>query len=388
MKELNEVVTSTPPSGIRKFFDVAQRMRDVVSLGVGEPDYVTPWRIREAAIYSLERGYTTYTSNAGLPRLRESISSDVSKRYGVTYPIDDIIITVGVSEGLDLALRTIVNPGDEVVYFSPSYVSYIPTIRLAGGTPVAIHTRGEHGFELQVEEVEAAITPRTKALLLSYPSNPTGTVQPRAKLQALVDLAVKHDLYIVSDEIYDRLTYVGQHTCIASLPGATERTVLLNGFSKAYAMTGWRVAYACAPAHVAEAMLKVHQYTMLCAPHMSQMAAIEALEHGEQDVQQMVIDYDRRRRFFVNGLNSIGLTCPLPGGAFYAFPSIAASGLSSEEFAQELLDDQHVAVVPGNVFGPSGEGHIRCSYATGLQQLEQALARMRTFLEKRGVGPA
>lgn len=388
MKPLNRVVTATPPSGIRRFFDVAQQMTDVVSLGVGEPDFVTPWRIREAAIYAIERGYTSYTSNAGLPSLREAVSDHLAGRYGVRYdPANEIIVTVGVSEGLDLALRALLNPGDEVVFVEPCYVSYLPGIRFAGGVPVAVPSRGEDGFRVHADALEAAVTPRTKAILLCYPSNPTGATQSREDLQAIVDIAEKHDLYLISDEIYDRLTYVGEHVCLASLPGARERTVLLNGFSKAYAMTGWRIAYVCAPRFVAESILKMHQYTMLCASHIAQMAATEALKNAESDVQEMVADYNRRRRFFVRGLNAIGLDCHEPAGAFYAFPSIARFGLPSEAFAECLLHEERVAVVPGNAFGESGEGYVRCSYATSLEQLEEALTRMRRFAERHGALP-
>ncbi len=384
MKPLNRVVEATSPSGIRRFFDLASQMEDVISLGVGEPDFVTPWRIREAAIYAIEHGCTAYTSNSGLIELRESISIYLSERYGIEYdPSNEIIITVGVSEGLDLAFRAILNPGDEVVFFEPSYVSYSPGIAFAGGVPVPVQSRGEDGFRCRPEELKAAITPRTKAILLCQPNNPTGSTQTRADLQAIVDLAVKHDLYIISDEIYDRLTYSGSHTCVASLPGARERTILLNGFSKAYAMTGWRVAYTCAPREITQAILKIHQYAMLCAPHVSQMAAIEALKHAENDVQSMIGEYDRRRRLFISGLNEIGLDCIEPKGAFYAFPSVRRSGLCSEEFAGLLLKEERVAVVPGSVFGASGEGHIRCSYATSLPNLEEALHRMARFMERR-----
>jgi aminotransferase len=388
VKPLNQAVTATPPSGIRRFFDVAGQMEDVISLGVGEPDFVTPWRIREAAIYAIERGYTTYTSNAGLPELRALICARLMARYGVRYDPDaETIITVGVSEGLDLALRALLNPGDEVLFVEPCYVSYLPGIKFAGGIAVAIPSRGDEGFRVRASEVEAAVTPRTKAILLCYPSNPTGATQSRADLQAIVDIAVRHDLYLISDEIYDRLTYSGTHVCVASLEGAPERTILLNGFSKSYAMTGWRIAYACAPRPIAEAMLKIHQYTMLCASHVSQLAAVEALKNGENDVREMVADYDRRRRFFVRGLNAIGMDCREPNGAFYAFPSIARTGMTSEEFAERLLQEERVAVVPGNAFGASGEGYVRCCYATGLAHIEEALARMRRFMERHGALP-
>jgi aminotransferase len=383
VKPLNHVIAATPPSGIRRFFDVAQKMEDVISLGVGEPDFVTPWRIREAAIYAIERGRTTYTSNAGLPELRESICAHLFGRYGVRYdPASEVVITVGVSEALDLSLRVLLNPGDEVVFVEPCYVSYLPCIQFAGGTAVSVPSRGEDGFRVSAAEVEAAITPRTKAILLCYPSNPTGATQGREDLQQIVDLAVKHDLYLISDEIYDRLTYEGEHTCVAALEGARERTILLNGFSKAYAMTGWRVAYACAPQPIAEALVKIHQYTMLCASNVSQWAALEAMQHAEADVREMVRSYNQRRRLFVRGLNSIGLDCSEPKGAFYAFPSITRTALSSEEFAERLLMEERVAVVPGNAFGPSGEGYVRCSYASSLAQLEEALKRMGRFMAR------
>jgi aminotransferase len=381
VKPLNSVIAACPPSGIRRFFDIAAEMDDVISLGVGEPDFVTPWRIREAGIYALEHGYTTYTSNAGLPRLRELICDDLATRYGASYdPRDECLITTGVSEGLDLVLRVLLNPGDEVIVPEPCYVAYEPCVGFAGGTPVRVPTRAEDDFAIDADVVAAAITPRTKAILIGSPANPTGAVQPRAALEALVRLAEEHDLYLISDEIYDRLTYDGTHTCLGALPGARERTVLLGGFSKAHAMTGWRVGWICAPQAVAELCVRVHQYTMLCAPHVSQLAAVEALTGPDDDVDAMVADYDRRRRVFVKGLREIGLDCPEPGGAFYAFPSIRSSGLDSETFAERLLHAESVAVVPGNVFGPSGEGHIRCSYATALPQLEEALVRIDRFL--------
>ena len=381
MKQLNDVIAACPPSGIRRFFDIAAEMDDVISLGVGEPDFVTPWRIREAGIYALERGFTTYTSNAGLPKLRRLICSDLADRYGADYTWDgECLITTGVSEGLDLALRVLLNPGDEVIVPEPCYVAYEPCVRFAGGVPVRVATRWEDDFAVDAAAVAAAVTPRTKAVLLGSPANPTGAVQPRAALEALVRLAEEHDLYLVSDEIYDRLTYTGSHTCLGALPGARERTVVLGGFSKAQAMTGWRVGWICAPAPVAELCVRVHQYTMLCAPHVSQLAAVEALEHADDDVTAMVADYDRRRRVFVKGLREIGLECPEPGGAFYAFPSIRSSGMDSTTFAEELLHAEGVAVVPGSVFGPSGEGHVRCSYATALPLLEEALTRMDRFL--------
>ncbi|HLK59791.1 MAG TPA: aminotransferase class I/II-fold pyridoxal phosphate-dependent enzyme [Chthonomonadaceae bacterium] len=384
-KALNTVISQCPPSGIRRFFDIAQQMENVISLGIGEPDYVTPRRVCEAGIQSLNQGLTSYTSNSGLPELRREICAMLARLYGVEYsPTTECLITVGVSEALDLALRVLLNPGDEVLVPDPCYVAYGPCVAFAGGTPVAVKTDAADGFRLHAERVEAAITPRTKALLLGSPANPTGATQSRADLERLVELANRHDFYLLSDEIYARLTYVGEHTCLGSLPGAFERTVVLNGFSKAYAMTGWRVGYACAPEPITTLMTRVHQYTMLCAPHISQIAAIEALQHAEEDVAAMIADYDHRRRCFVTGLNAIGLTCYEPQGAFYAFPSIRASGLSSEEFAERLLMEEGVAVVPGTAFGPAGEGHVRCSYATALPLLETALERMERFLRRTG----
>jgi aminotransferase len=381
VRELNGVIAACPPSGIRRFFDIAAEMDDVISLGVGEPDFVTPWRVREAGIYALEHGYTTYTSNAGLPALRRLICADLAHRYAAHYAWDgECLITTGVSEGLDLALRVLLNPGDEVIVPEPCYVAYEPCVRFAGGIPVRVATSWADDFTVDPAAVAAAVTARTKAVLIGSPANPTGAVQPRASLEALVALAGERDLYLVSDEIYDRLTYTGAHTCLGALPGARERTVVLGGFSKAHAMTGWRVGWICAPARIAELCVRVHQYTMLCAPHVSQIAAVEALEHAGGDVTAMVADYDRRRRVFVKGLREIGLECPDPAGAFYAFPSIRRSGLDSQTFAERLLHQQRVAVVPGDVFGPSGEGHVRCSYATALPLLEEAVERIGRFL--------
>jgi aminotransferase len=356
-------------------------MEDVISLGVGEPDYATPWRIREAGIFALESGITTYTSNAGLLELREAICVDLHRRYGIGYqPADECLITAGVSEGLDLALRALLAPGDEVLIPEPCYVAYEPCVSLAGGKPVTVATSGTDGFRLHADRIAAAITPRTKAILLSSPANPTGAVQAREDLAAVVELAVRHDLYLISDEIYERLSYLSPHVCVATLPGARERTILLGGFSKAYAMTGWRVGYLCAPAAISELACRIHQYTMLCASHISQLAALEALRTGEADADEMVADYDRRRRVFVKGLCEIGLDCAEPGGAFYAFPSIGSTGLTSQEFAEQLLYAERVAVVPGDVFGASGEGYVRCCYATALSELEEALVRIEHFL--------
>jgi aminotransferase len=381
LKPLSAAVLSVPPSGIRRFFDLVSEMDDVISLGVGEPDFVTPWRIREAAIYSLEKGRTNYTSNYGLLELRTEIARKTLERIGIVYdPACEVLVTVGVSEALDTAFRALLNPGDEVLVPEPCYVSYMACVRFAGGCPIPVPTRPQDGFRVRAEEIRARITPQTKAILLSYPSNPTGATMDAAGLQAIVDLAVEFDLYLVTDEIYDRLSYDEPHTSVASLPGARERTVLLNGFSKAYAMTGWRIGYACAPAPLLDAMVKIHAYTMLCASITAQLGAIEALKHGDRDADEMVADYDRRRRLFVKGLNDIGLSCPMPGGAFYAFPSIESTGLTEEEFTERLLNEQRVLVVPGSAFGPGGKGHVRCCYATATDQLQEALRRMSVFL--------
>ncbi len=378
---LSRLVRELPQSGIRRFFDIAAQMEDVISLSIGEPDFLTPWAIREAAIYSLERGQTTYTSNLGILELRELIAKQMHLLYGLRYdPQSEVLVTVGVSEGMDLAMRAILDPGDEVLVPEPCYVSYKPCVSLAGGIPVGILTTMENEFRVTVDQLEAALTPRTRAIVLGYPSNPTGAIMPREQLQPIVDFAVRHNLYLISDEIYDRLTYDGVHTSVASLPGAWERTILLNGFSKAYAMTGWRLGYVCAPAPVLAALLKIHTYTIMCAPATGQKAAIEALKSGEPAVRDMVGQYNQRRRLIVDGLNQAGLDCHLPQGAFYAFPSIRRTGLTSEEFAERLLFEEHVAVVPGTAFGLGGEGHIRCSYATSLAKIEEALHKISRFV--------
>jgi aminotransferase len=380
---LAKVVEQMPPSGIRRFFDIAAAMDDVVSLGVGEPDFVTPWTIREAAIYSLERGQTAYTSNYGLLELRRTIAAHLRALYGIEYNANgEIVVTVGVSEGLDLALRAILNPGDEVIVPEPCYVSYKPCVTLAGGQPVSITTLEENKFRPTVDQLEAACTPKTKAILVGFPSNPTGSIIPAEQLRSIVEFAEKRNLFIISDEIYDRLVYDQSFTSIASLPGARERTILLNGFSKAYAMTGWRIGYACAPERVLAAMVKIHAYTALCAPITGQKAALEALLNGEPAVQEMVQQYNHRRRLMVEGLNEIGLSCHMPDGAFYAFPNIKSTGLTAEEFAERLLFEEKVAVVPGTAFGASGAGHIRCSYATSVNNIEKALLRMQRFVSK------
>ena len=383
MKPISELVTSIPASGIRRFFDVVSKMPEAISLGVGEPDFPTPWRVREAAIYSLERGRTGYTSNYGLEELRVAIADYLIEHENLEYnPQDQILITVGVSEAMDLAMRALLNPGDEVICPEPCYVSYKPCILFAGGAPVVIPTTEQTAFRVEPERIRAAITPKTKAILISYPSNPTGAVAPRELLEEIVAIAREHDLYIITDEIYDRLTYDGRHTCLPTLPGAYDRTIYLNGFSKAYAMTGWRIGYAAGCAEVIEAMMKIHQYTILCAPIMGQMAALEAIRNGYDDSQEMIEQYDQRRRVIVKGLNEAGLPCLMPGGAFYAFPSIRKTGLSSDEFCERLLFEEKVAVVPGSAFGDCGEGHIRCSYATSIDKIEQALERIARFVKK------
>ena len=375
-------VEAIPPSGIRKLFDVVAQMDDVVSLGVGEPDFGTAWRVREAAIYGLERGRTSYTGNSGLLELRQAVAAHLRRRHGLGYePEGEILISVGVSEALDLAMRALLDPGDEVIVPEPCYVAYQPCVALAGGVPVAVGTTAAEGFVPSAEALRAAIGPRTRAILLNYPGNPTGAVPDEAALRAIAAVAAEHDLVVVSDEIYDRLSYDAPHVAFATLPGMRQRTLLLNGFSKTYGMTGWRVGYAAGPEPLIAAMTKIHQYTALCASRQAQEAAIEALRVPDRDVQAMVDDYDGRRRLFVGGLNRIGLPCHLPQGAFYAFPSIAQTGLSAEAFAERLLLEGRVAVVPGTAFGAGGEGHIRCSYATALSKLEEALERMERFVQ-------
>jgi aminotransferase len=357
-------------------------MEEVISLGVGEPDFITPWHIREAAIHSLEKGYTMYTSNYGLLKLRQELAKYLELRYNLNYDSErEILITVGSSEGLDLALRAILNPGDEVIIPDPCYVAYPSDIILAGGVPISIPTYKENNFVINASDIEPRITRQTKAILIGYPANPTGAVMSREELLEIAKLAQKYNLLVLSDEIYARLVYGVNYTCFASLPGMKEQTILLNGFSKAYAMTGWRIGYVAANRDVIEAMTKIHQYTMLCAPIMAQMAAIEALKYGDNDVEKMRQEYDRRRRLMVKRLNDIGLTCFEPKGAFYTFPSIEITGMSSEEFAERLLTEEKVAVVPGNAFGRCGEGFIRCCYATSLANIEEALARMGRFVK-------
>jgi aminotransferase len=380
---ISKRVESISPSGIRKFFDILSTMEGAISLGVGEPDFTTPWNVSEAGIYSIEKGYTMYTSNKGLLELRQELARHLHSHYGLEYdPETEILITVGVSEGLDLAIRSIINPRDEVLSPDPTFVSYGPCTVLAGGTFVPVPTTVENEFKVKAADIEKRVTDRTKAILIGYPNNPTGTVMGRDELTEVAEVAQRHDLIVVSDEIYNRLVYGVEHTCFATLPNMKERTILLGGFSKAYAMTGWRVGYAAAIPEIIEAMTKVHQYTMLCAPIIAQMAAIEALRTGEAAVKEMVADYDRRRRVMVKGLNDVGLACFEPKGAFYCFPSVKATGLSSEEFAEQLLVEEKVAVVPGQAFGECGEGYVRCCYATALSDIEEALRRMGRFVER------
>lgn len=387
-KIINRRVADVPPSGIRKFFDIVKKIPGAISLGVGEPDFVTPWAIRDAAIQSIEDGQTQYTSNWGLESLREKIAAYLRMRYRVTYsPADEILVTVGASEGIDLAMRALVCPGDEVLIPEPSYVSYAPAVTFAGGTPVPVKTRAQDCFALTPEALRTALTEKTKALILPYPNNPTGGVMDREQLMAIAQVLEGTDVIAVSDEIYSELVYGGhEHTAFASLPGMRERTITLNGFSKAFAMTGWRVGYACAPRALLAPMFKIHQYTMLCASMQGQVAADKALgrafETGFEDVRMMVRSYDRRRRLMVDSLNDMGLSCFEPRGAFYVFPSIRETGLTSDEFCTQLLEKKHVACVPGTAFGASGEGHIRCSYATSIENLTEALKRIREFVNE------
>lgn len=380
---LSQRVRQVKPSGIRKFFDIINTMPEVISLGVGEPDFVTPVHIRQAGVRSIELGHTKYTSNYGILELREELAAMLQRRYSLAYdPGKEILVTVGVSEGVDLAMRTIIDPGDEVISLDPGYVAYEADIIFAGGVPVAVPTYARYDFGVRAAEIAAAITPRTKMILLGNPNNPTGAVIPKIELEGIAELAIKHDLIVATDEVYSRLVYGQEHVCIASFSGMRERTILLDGFSKAYAMTGWRVGYAAAPAHILEAMLKIHQYAIMCAGTAPQEAALEALRHGEDDVQMMHQDYARRRRMFVDGLNRIGLACCEPRGAFYAFPYIGNTGLTDEEFAEKLLFEEKVAVVPGSSFGVAGKGYIRCAYCTAYDKLEEALIRMERFLKK------
>ncbi|TMD44476.1 MAG: aminotransferase class I/II-fold pyridoxal phosphate-dependent enzyme [Chloroflexi bacterium] len=384
---LSQRVRQVKPSGIRKFFDIINTMPDVISLGVGEPDFVTPGHIRQAGIRSIELGHTRYTSNYGMLELREELAAMLHRRYGLTYdPKSELLVTVGVSEGVDLAMRTIIDPGDEVISPDPGYVAYEADVIFAGGVPVTVPTYAKYEFAVRASEIASAITPRTKMILIGNPNNPTGAVIPQAELEGIAKLAIEHDLIVAIDEVYSRLVYDHEHRSIASLPGMRERTILLDGFSKAYAMTGWRIGYVAAPAPILEAMLKIHQYAIMCAGTAPQEAALEALRHGEDDILVMHEAYARRRRMFVDGLNRIGLPCCEPRGAFYAFPYIGVLGLTDEEFAEKLLFEEHVAVVPGSAFGSAGAGYVRCAYCAAFDQLEEALVRMERFLKKYSSG--
>jgi len=381
-ERVSPLVRSIPPSGIRRFFDIVAEMSGVISLGVGEPDFVTPWHIRESCVHGLQRGYTSYTSNYGLLELRQEITQMIETDYGVSYnPKCEALVTVGVSEALDLAMRAILSPDDEVLVPEPCYVSYQACVALAGGVPVSVCCTREHEFRVTVDQLAAALTPRTKALLIGYPNNPTGAVMSREDLAAIAQFAEKHDLIVISDEIYANLTYDGEHTCFASLPGMRDRTILLNGFSKAYAMTGWRIGYALSNEDFIAAMTKIHQFTMLCAPITAQIAAVEALQQGRPSRDRMVAEYDKRRRMMVEGFRNMGLNCFEPKGAFYVFPSIQNTGLTSLEFAEKLLQEEKVALVPGDAFGACGEGYVRCSYASSSKNLTEALDRIGRFIK-------
>ncbi|AWB43953.1 pyridoxal phosphate-dependent aminotransferase [Paenibacillus sp. CAA11] len=376
-------VQEIQPSGIRKFFDLVSGNKDIITLGVGEPDFVTPWHVRESCVYSLERGFTRYTSNAGTPELREAIAQYLYNAFQVAYePKDEIIVTVGGSEAIDLALRALIEPGDEILVPEPCYISYSPITMIGGGIPVGIETFAKDNFKLKADQLEAKITPKSKVLVLSYPSNPTGGIMTYEDWLPIAEVVKKHDLIVISDEIYAELTYGQTHVSFASLPGMKDRTILVSGFSKAFAMTGWRMGYACGHPDLISAMLKIHQYTVMCAPAMGQVAALEALTNGLEEKDRMVDSYNQRRRLVVQGLRDIGLDCHEPQGAFYAFPSIQSTGLTSEEFAQRLLMEGKVAAVPGDVFGLGGEGYLRCSYATSVAQLNEAIHRIGEFVHR------
>ncbi len=382
---ISERVQTIPPSGIRRFFDIAATMKDVISLGIGEPDFVTPARVVDSGIESLRRGETHYTSNSGTVELREGIAEYINRLYGIRYhPEDEILVTVGVSEALYLAMTAILNPGDEVIVPEPCFVSYMPEVVLAGGTAISVPTYAKDSFQVRAETIEAHITPRTKALLIGYPNNPTGAVMSRENLEALAQVAIRHDLVVVSDEIYERLVYGIGHTHFASLPSVRERTIVLSGFSKSHAMTGWRIGYVTAPPDLLAAMRKVHQYTIMSAPTTAQVAALTGLNDAEEDVQAMCAEYDRRRKLIVSGFNELGLTTFEPRGAFYAFPNVSASGMDDNTFAETLLKEEEVAVVPGSAFGPSGTGFVRASYATAYEKIEEALERMHHFMQRHG----
>ena len=380
---ISEKVKNIKPSGIRKFFDIVSEMKDAISLGVGEPDFDTPWHIRDEGIYAFEKGKTFYTSNAGLKPLREEISNYIKRKQNVFYdPNDEILVTVGGSEAIDIGLRAMVNAGDEVIIPQPSYVSYAPCADLAGAKNVYINLKAENNFKLTADELKSAITDKTKILILPYPNNPTGAVMGKSDLEEIAKIIIENDIFVISDEIYGELTYNGQHVSIASLDGMKERTLLINGFSKAYAMTGWRLGYACAPKELIKQMTKIHQYAIMCAPTISQYAAIEALKNGDNDVLEMKISYNQRRRFLLKAFEDMGLECFEPNGAFYVFPCIKEFGMTSEEFATKFLQEEHVAAVPGTAFGESGEGFLRISYAYSLDTLKIAMERLKRFVER------
>lgn len=380
---LSGKVKQIKPSGIRKFFDIVSEMDDAISLGVGEPDFDTPWHIREEGIYSLEKGRTFYTSNAGLSELKIEISKYLDRRFDLKYdPSDEIMITVGGSEAIDGALRAMLDVGDEVILPQPSYVSYEPCIVLADGVPVIVELKEENDFKLTREQLEKAVTDKTKILIMPFPNNPTGAIMTKEELQPIVDFVIEHDLFVISDEIYSELTYSGNHVSIGAFPGMKERTIVINGFSKSYAMTGWRLGYACGPKVILSQILKIHQFAIMCAPTTSQYAAIEALRHGDDDVEKMRDEYDRRRRFLLNAFDEMGIECFEPYGAFYMFPSIKKFGMSSDEFATRLLKEEKIAVVPGTAFGDCGEGFLRISYAYSIDDLKAALERIGRFIEK------
>ncbi len=385
-KFVNSRAEELKPSGIRKFFDIVSEMKDAISLGVGEPDFITPWNIRNAAVKSIQRGYTQYTGNRGLPQLREYISRYMDERFGAEYPPEHILVTVGASEGIDLVMRAVCEEGDEILVPDPGYVSYFPCVQLAGGTPVAVPCSQENGFILTPDALEKVITPKTKALVMPYPNNPTGGIMTKEQLEAIVPVIEKHDLLVISDEIYAELTYGGRHVSIASLPGMKERTVVINGFSKAFAMTGWRIGYVCSPAEIDAAILKIHQYTLLCAPTASQYAALEALRDGFTDgfasTEEMRDEYDKRRRFMVGFFNGAGMPCFEPRGAFYLYPSTEKLAVTGEEFANGLLRAEKVAVVPGDAFGCAGKYHVRCSYATSMANLDKAASRIEKYIRE------
>ncbi len=387
-KYISQSVKNIPPSGIRKFFDIASEMEDVISLGVGEPDFTTPWNICEQAIYAIETGKTHYTSNYGTTDLRKEIASYLSSRFDLNYELDEIVATVGASEALDIAFRTVVDYGDEVLVPAPSYVSYMPGVRLAGGVAVPILTVAKDNFKYTREVLESAITPKTKAIIMPFPNNPTGAIMTREELEVITSVIIENDLIVISDEIYAELTYHGKHVSIASLPGMKERTIVINGFSKAFAMTGWRLGYVAGPKPLVDGMVKIHQYTILCAPVAAQEAGCEALRgeanSGYKQVKDMVNQYNRRRRFMHEELNKLGLDCFEPHGAFYVFPDIRRTGLSSYEFCERLVIEKHVACVPGTAFGEGGEGFIRCSYASSMDNLREAIKRIADFLEENG----